>query len=863
MIDEENIKSIETKPIYSNQLTNNIVQINDKNSTMSQAITFNSDIDCKYHNEKYNCKPSDVYKYQYKDETLAFVIVRYDIECGGKEIIPFTYDELQKKWISKLLANQERPLYNLPKLISNPTKTVLLVEGEKTVKAAELLFPQYIVATSSMGSNAYKKTDWLPLKNRDVIFSYDCDESGKKYMHDVCKILKDIGAKIQIFDTELLSKFIIDNSNITVRKEGTKKGYDLADSLKEGWTSELIELTKEDERFNLLFRSFNDYSSKNFDEDEEILKLINNEFKLKNNILYVKQFIQLPSVGKEKPTTEEVWERLCGYLKVTHHIRDKNGNNWSIVLHFSDIDKKKKDLIIKKKELVVDKLIMEKLLENGLQIFALKKKFNKNLLTHDIINDYVNSSNPKLKAILVDKVGWHDNCYVMPFIDNPKNVYLIEASDFEEGIDIKNRDIKEEYILQVNTSNPRKLIRKGSIDGWKNNIGRLASGNSLLTFACAASLVPPLLKVLGEEGCCFHFSGSSSIGKTTALIVASSIWGIGKPSSFRTTDNAAESLCKNSNDGLLLMDELAEVDPNSLEKIAYLFGNGTGKGRSKKNGDAQVIETFRILGLSTGEVGLQAKLAEKGKSTTAGQSVRFIEIPADSGGNLGIFDTLHDFENGRALSDHLKKDTKDCGIVIDEFMKYVVSDFENIRILATKLIDNWLEKCLQTNSSAQVERVAKKFALVAAVGEIAINAGILPFEQLSVSLSCKTLFDRWLEQKGGNESHEFQGIVERLTRLVQEDINSRFLNANGSDESRNIREIAGYKKYGHDGLVEYWINPNVFKREILQNRNERVFYKQLIEAGYIIPDKDKTTQIKRPAKEQSKRFIVISASKIN
>ncbi len=196
-------------------------------------------------------------------------------------------------------------------------------------------------------------------------------------------------------------------------------------------------------------------------------------------------------------------------------------------------------------------------------------------------------------------------------------------------------------------------------------------------------------------------------------------------------------------------------------------------------------------------------------------------------------------------------------------MKYIVSDFENIRISSTKLIDDWLEKCLQTNSSAQVERVAKKFALVAAVGEIAINAGILPFEQLSVSLSCKTLFDRWLEQKGGNESHEFQGIVERLTRLVREETNSRFLNANGSDESRNIREIAGYKKYGHEGLVEYWINPNVFKREILQNRNERVFYKQLIEAGYIIPDKDKTTQIKRPAKEQSKRFIVISASKIN
>ena len=168
-------------------------------------------------------------------------------------------------------------------------------------------------------------------------------------------------------------------------------------------------------------------------------------------------------------------------------------------------------------------------------------------------------------------------------------------------------------------------------------------------FSTATALAAPLFSIFSEEGCCFHFSGSSSIGKTTALYVASSIWGMGKPSSFRTTDNAAESLCKNSNDGLLLMDELAEIDPNSLEKLTYLFGNGTGKGRAKQSGEAKSIATFKILGLSTGEIGLQAKLNEKGKNTTAGQSVRFIEIPADSGKGLGIFDTLHHFESGRDL----------------------------------------------------------------------------------------------------------------------------------------------------------------------------------------------------------------------
>ena len=84
--------------------------------------------------------------------------------------------------------------------------------------------------------------------------------------------------------------------------------------------------------------------------------------------------------------------------------------------------------------------------------------------------------------------------------DNPRNVYFIKDKD---------QDTTEEYILQSNASNPRNLIRKGTLEGWKNNIGRLANGNNSLMFSCAVALSAPLLKILGEEGGCFHFAGSS------------------------------------------------------------------------------------------------------------------------------------------------------------------------------------------------------------------------------------------------------------------------------------------------------------------------------------------------------------------
>ena len=45
------------------------------------------------------------------------------------------------------------PMYGLDRLAARPEATVLLVEGEKTADAAELLFPGCVAITSQGGSN--------------------------------------------------------------------------------------------------------------------------------------------------------------------------------------------------------------------------------------------------------------------------------------------------------------------------------------------------------------------------------------------------------------------------------------------------------------------------------------------------------------------------------------------------------------------------------------------------------------------------------------------------------------------------------------------------------------------------------------
>lgn len=884
-LSEENLNISEQEIIKDNFVD----AISEGNSSCEDTSIIPLDItenDVAYHSSQFTCPPSAYYKYTDKLGATAFYIVRWDFIRGNqqkKETRPYSFNIQKKEWRSNNSYPTPYPLYNLLELVSRPNASVLIVEGEKTVEAAKRLFPDFVVVTSCGGANATKKTDWSTLEGRDIIIAPDNDKAGEDYAQAVIKQCEKSGyiKSLKLLKPEILGKFIVEDSSLVERKGDIPKGYDLADSLAEGWTAELI--NKAMDEFKPFFTPYATtiiIKDQNVYEGEEVLEFKTHKFKLGNKVLYLEQFIPEPNLNEDgsidmlsqNKTLKQIWTPICGYLKATHYIRDLDSGNWGILLKLIDIDGKTKDIIIQKKELVTDKTAIELLLDNGLEVFQLKKIHAK-LLTCDLLNDYINSSNPQARAIGVNKVGWHGNCYLLPFVDDSRNSYLVP--DVEQ---VKTSQ-REEFILQSNSANPRKLIRQGTIEGWQNSIGKLASGNNLLMFSTATALAAPLFSIFSEEGCCFHFSGSSSIGKTTALYVASSVWGMGKPSSFRTTDNAAESLCKNSNDGLLLMDELAEIDPNSLEKLTYLFGNGTGKGRAKQSGEAKSIATFKILGLSTGEIGLQAKLNEKGKNTTAGQSVRFIEIPADSVKGLGIFDTLHHFENGRDLSDYLRKECQNCGVIIDEWMQYVSSNFKDLQkaiILASK---TWLDKYLPQNSDPQVQRVGKKFALIAAIGETAIDAGILPFAQGAIIEACKVLFDRWLEQRGNNGSHEFQSIVERLKTLTQEGINSRFLDAEGgNDENKNIQKLAGYKKSRkqpiedqengtrQDDLVitEFWILSAVFHREILENRNHKIFCKQLIENGYLFPDKQgKSQQSKRVAKQKPKRFYVISADKIS
>lgn len=111
------------------------------------------------------------------------------------------------------------------------------------------------------------------------------------------------------------------------------------------------------------------------------------------------------------------------------------------------------------------------------------------------------------------------------------------------------------------------------------------------------------------------------------------------------------------------------------------------------------------------------RLSEAGKKAKAGQEVRLVDLPADAGTGLGVFDTLHGFTSAAELSKKLiDTSSRYYGIAALAFLEQITKT-EYFKLLPDRvktLCRQFIAKHLPTNSSGQVHRVCERFALIAA-----------------------------------------------------------------------------------------------------------------------------------------------------
>jgi putative DNA primase/helicase len=405
----------------------------------------------------------------------------------------------------------------------------------------------------------------------------------------------------------------------------------------------------------------------------------------------------------------------------------------------------------------------------------------------------------------------------------------------------------------------------GTLHDWQTRVAALAAGQDRLAFSLGLAFTGPLLDPLGCEGGGFHLVGPSSSGKTTALRMAGSVWGGGGPLGFaqtwRATANSLEGIAAAHNDVLLPLDEIGLIDPHDLETAAYALAGGVGKSRMRSDGGLRNRSRWRIAILSSGELGLAARISEGGGSRRArsGQEVRIVDLRAEAGKGFGLFDHGGTDGDPSRLANTIREEASACyGLAGLAFVDCLVKRREEVIRTARAIIIAAKAEWVPYGASGQVARVAERFALVAAAGEIAISVGVLPLSADTVRAASKRLFDAWLTHRGGVGPGEMRDAIDQVRAFLQRHYAARFVSteAEVDNSSRGPQQIAGY--YHSDRELFYFTDAGW--NEATQGLNPAAAADALAQNGFLVKDASGKRKRSERVGGRTMRVFVVKAS---
>lgn len=539
------------------------------------------------------------------------------------------------------------------------------------------------------------------------------------------------------------------------------------------------------------------------------------------------------SHGEVTGQAAPVW--ICSPLRVAALTRDAQGGEWGRLLVFPDRDGKEHRWTMPMRMLAGSgEELRAGLLAEGLTITSSGRDRPK-------LVDYITRERPDVTARCVKRTGWHGDVFVLPretFGDTDAEPVLFQSATLD-GV---------------------ALGQAGTLAGWCNDVAARCAGHSRLVLAICAGFAGPCLGLLSMEGGGFHLRGASSTGKSTALSVAASLFG--PPSYARTwrqTDNALEGVAGLHSDLLLILDEIGQLDPKHAGQVAYLLANGQGKGRAARDGSLRALTTWRILFLSAGEIGLCDLVTQSGGKVRAGQEVRVIDLPADAGAGHGLFDRAPDGMAAGPFADALKAaSVKHHGHALPAFLRALASDPAKARETLAQLRDGIAAELVAPDAAGQVRRVAERFALVAAAGELATAYHLTGWQTGEAQRAAQACFAAWLAGRGTMGAAEPATMLEQVRGFLSAHGESRFTEWDPSAAATRTINRAGYRRQGDDGPT-YYVEPEAFKREVCAGFDPRAVAKVLADAGALKGDSEGRDTVKtRLPDERNTRVYVIT-----
>ena len=330
----------------------------------------------------------------------------------------------------------------------------------------------------------------------------------------------------------------------------------------------------------------------------------------------------------------------------------------------------------------------------------------------------------------VSRCGWHRNRAGWVFVNG---VRILGADDWEY------------------TGPKYRSKRGGSLNGWVEAIASLAITHGAVV-ALGMALAAPLPQRLGRDNFSVHFFGSSSTGKTLIAKLAASAWydPIAGMLTWNGTANGLENEFHSFAGAVVILDEIKHCSPWYAANLIHRLGDGKGRIRSKRTGDANLPQRkFRLTAISTGENSVADYL---GNHTQGGHLVRMIDIPVEVG------EACHDKKHAAEIERFLN--SRVFGTAGDAWVEYLCSrddkwwaELKDDR----QALEDHLRSTLGVDPPPEAGRVAGHLALVGVALDRAVEADILPIDIDDADQAVEWAFRGHIRQRGSLTCPEARG----------------------------------------------------------------------------------------------------------
>jgi uncharacterized protein (DUF927 family) len=292
-----------------------------------------------------------------------------------------------------------------------------------------------------------------------------------------------------------------------------------------------------------------------------------------------------------------------------------------------------------------------------------------------------------------------------------------------------------------------------------------------------------------------------------------------------------------------------------------MLANGQGKGRSTTTGHNRIAKTWRIIFLSNGEESLQNLMAQAGQKTNAGIEVRIAHIDADAGKGLKTFDSLVLAKTGAAQADKIKELSYSYyGSAGIAWLEHITNDKAATTATARALVSDFMSHYPQL--APQAHRVAKRFAIVAAAGEMATRADITGWQAGQATTAVRVCLDNWLDNYGRDGEHEQRQIIEHIKAFIEQFGSSRF-------EPRHSHTCADFEpktsnRVGYRNIKtgDYYFMINTFDTQVCQPFSSKAVLQVLDDANLLLRNQGDRKAYRSPETLFINRdpFYVVKAS---